>query len=232
MRRLKARRALGQRNGYAQAKSNLGEGTEANTTKSLNRVQRLLKLPETTSLTDRDSRLKNVVDFRGIKVCFRVNINNITGKSGSKFFFNWAIVSPKQLDASITSLPVEEFFRGQGTNGRSVDFSATLSGMDLHCLPINTDKYIVHRHKRFIMGPYESTEGKATKYFETYVPVKRQVVYNSVGTAEEQTFPEARDMWMIWWGAYMDEPTLDAGIMNAYTTQFRIVRYFREPKRT
>lgn len=230
MRRIKARRQVGLRVGTSNCKSDeLQPVGENNSSKNLNRVQRLLALTQSSDIDNRSTRLQQSVDFRGVKICFRVQLNNVVAKPGQKFAFNWAIISPKQLSPVITSLPTEEFFRGNGEQSRAQDFTGTLTGLDLHCLPINSDKYIIHRHKRMIMGPYESTEGKAEKYFETYMPVKRKIVYNQVGTAEQQTFPEGKDMWMVWWGAYLDEGN-GSGQTNAYTTQFKVVKYFREPK--
>jgi len=230
MRRIKARRQVGMRVGSSNAKSDeIQIPAENNATKNLNRVQRLLVLTKGSDIDNRSTRLRQSVDFRGIKICFRIQINNVAGLGGQKFAFNWAIVSPKQLDANITALPTEEFFRGSGETSRAQDFAGTLTGLDLHCLPINRDKYVIHRHKRMVLGPYESTEGKSERYFETYVPVKRKVVYNQNTELGTEDNPEGRDMWMIWWGAFLNEGTGN-GQGSAFTTQFKAVRYFREPK--
>lgn len=229
MRRLKARRQVGLRVGSSNCKSDeLQPIGENNSTKVLNRVQRLLALTQSSDINNRSTRLQQSVNFRGVKVCFRVQLNNVVAKPGQKFAFNWAVISPKQEGEDLPQIPNENFFRGSGEQNRSQDFTGTLTGLDLHCLPINTDKYIIHRHKRMIMGPYESTEGKSEKMFETYIPVKRKVIYNASGTSTEQTYPIGKDMWMVWWGAYLDEGN-GSGQTNAYTTQFKVVKYFREP---
>jgi len=233
MRRLKARRQVGLRVGSSNCKSDeLQPGNENNATKVLNRTTRLLALTRNNDSDDRSSRLQDSVDFRGVKICFRVKISesvDAAGKGGSKFAFNWAIISPKAAGDKLTAIPNEEFFRGSGEQSRSQDCSVTLTGLDLHCVPINKVKYIIQRHKRCIMGPYESTEGKAEKYFETYLPVKRKIVYNNSGSPLEQTYPIGKDMWMIWWGSFLDEGA-GQGVTPAYTTQYKAVKYFREPK--
>lgn len=230
MRRLRARRSVGLRVGSSNCKSDeLQPPATTSTTKVLQRTTRLLALTRGSDVDNRSERLQDSVNFRGVKICFRVQLENVTGKGGSKFAFNWAIISPRQESELATDIPNEAFFRGSGEQSRSQDFSGTLTGLDLHCLPINRDKYIIHRHKRMIIGPYESTEGKSEKYFATYVPVKRKVIYNNTGTATEQTYPIGKDMWMVWWGAYLDEAG-GAGLGSAYTTQFKVVKYFREPK--
>lgn len=230
LKRLKARRYIGE----TQNKPGLTKisDTEFNnislTTKTLYRSQRLLNLPLITDEAQRNGRLRNSVKFKGIKLCVRASLKNVTGRDGDKLFFNWAIVSPKQLDPLTTTLPDEEFFRSQGGAARSETFSTNLSGLDLRCLPINTDKYIIHRHKRMIVGPYESTEGKAEKYFEEWLPVRRKVVYNTTGTSTEQTYPEGKDMWMVYWVSYMNEEPLTLGVADAVDLDYRIVRYFRD----
>lgn len=232
LRRLKARRQVGLRVGSSNCKSDELQPIAADSaTKTLNRTTRLLALTRSSDVDDRSSRLQDSVNFRGVKICFRVNLKDVSaaGKGSSKFAFNWAIISPRQEDELATSIPEQDFFRGSGEQSRAQDFSAGLTGLDLHCLPINKDKYIIHRHKRILMGPYESTEGKSEKYFATYLPVKRKIIYNNTGTAEQQTFPIGKDMWMVWWGAFLSE---DGGavITPAYTTQYKVVKYFREPK--
>lgn len=229
MRRLKARRQMGVPVGSSNAKSvEENQPVLATATKTLAGQQRLLTLAQGTNIDGRNERLQQSVDFRGVKICFHVALNAVTARQTDKFFFNWAIISPKQGPASQVALLNDEFFRGVGNANRAQDFSTTMTGLEMRCCPINTDKYIIHRHKRMIMGPYESTEGKAEKYFEEWLPVKRKIVYNQTGTTTELTYPEGKDMWMVYWGSYMDEGN-GAVIANAYQCTYRVIKFFREP---
>jgi len=201
--------------------------------KTLNGSYRLLSLSKTTTNNEaeRNTRQRNMVDFRGVKICMHANLNNVATFTDKKYMLHFAIISPKQEDNKITAIPTTEFFRGQrGT--RSTPFDATgQTGMDMNCLPINADKYLVHRHKKMLLGPWESTEGKGQRYMETYIPVKRTIAYEINGTGAELTYPEGRDMFIVWWVAGVAEGTGTgtAGIVN---TRFRLVKYFKEPKRT
>ena len=229
--RARARRQIGNYVGSSNAKRRLDEGSEVLTTKTLSGNVRLLDLPKTTTNDESvlNERLRNVVNFRGCKICFHIDINSTTGRNGDKLFFNWAIISPKQQDPDITTIDTAEFFRGQDGARFTSFIGTTLTGLDCRCLPINTDKYIVHRHKRVSMGPWESTEGKGEKLFETYIPIKRQVRYNTTGSGAALDNPEARDMWMVYWIAYQNETTA-APVASVATVRYRMIKYFREPK--
>lgn len=229
MRRLKARRQVGERVGLSPSKWEISEVGDTMPTKTLNRVYRLLPLTKGANAATNDERMRSKVNFRGVKVCAHLRLGNVSGQTGKKMWFNWAVISPKAEDNEITSIPEQDFFRGQ-SDGRNTDFSAALSGLDLHCLGINTDKYIIHRHKRMTVGPWESTEGKGEMYFEEYIKVGRQIRYNDDGsTTALRKLPEGKDMWIVYWGAYMDEPGGTA-IGAAYTVNMRIHKVFRESK--
>ena len=233
-RRVNARRRVGERIGSTSSKTRLLEGTDTIDTKTLNDGLRLLSLPKTSTNNEAvlNDRLRNVVDFRGVKVCFHTRVNT-KGASfdGDKLFFNWAIISPKAESNELASIDTGEFFRGQDGARFTSFIGTTLTGLDLHCLGINTDKYIVHRHRRLTMGPWESPNGLAEKYFETYVPVKRQIRYNATGTGAVLDYPEGKDMWMVYWCSYMKETAAAAPTTGAVTVNFRITQVFKEPKR-
>lgn len=229
-----ARRAVGQPTGKGLSKMDADETVDtAIASKTLSSGIRCLSLVKsvTGNEAERNTRQRNIVDFRGIKVCMEAKLNQVSTFTDKKFMLHFAVISPKQEANTITTIPTAEFFRGQeGT--RNVNFDATaLTGLDMNCLPINADKYVIHRHKKMMMGPWESTEGKGQRYFETYIPVKRQVAYETTGSGVTLTYPEGPDMWIVWWLAGLAEGTGTgaAGIVN---TRIRIVRYFKEPKRT
>lgn len=222
---------IGNRIGSSTAKHDRLEDADQIATKTLNDGLRLLSLPGiNNNETILNQRAKQVVNFRGIKFCVNLEIDDITGRGDKKVFFNMALISPKALDNDNLNIPSAEFFRGVDDK-RYADFTATaLTGMDCHCLGINTDKYIVHFHKKYILGPWESTEGKGERYVEFYYPVKRQIRYNADGTGIAAEYPEGKDMWWVYWCAETDEGTAPP-LANRMTVRYRIVRYFRDPGR-
>lgn len=190
---------------------------------------RLLALEKNNNLEELNTRTRDSVNFRGIKICMNFKLNAKTGWNERKLCINVAVVKPKQQNVNIGSLPDDEWFRGTNDT-RAVDFSQTaLSGLECQCLPINSDKYHIMKHTRTYLGPFNSTEGRSDRNLMFYVKVNRSVKYQSQGTGVQLDYPEDGDMWLVWWASYLGEPTATA-VTNAYTTQFHIVRYFREPK--
>jgi len=229
-RRRKAK-MIGNRPGAGSAKRRLIEGYTVINTKTLSGNVRLLAIPRQTDGDEAvlNTRQRNVVNFRGLKICVQLDLQEVTGSTGDNVYVNFALVSPKNQYDKDATIGTDEFFRGQD-GSRFTDFTgANLTGLDCRCLPINADKYIIHTHKRMKMGPWESTEGKGEKTFEFYHKLGRQVPYNTTGTADHLTYPEGRDIWMVYWCAEASEGlgTPTTGLLGV---RYRILQYFREPK--
>jgi hypothetical protein len=97
-------------------------------------------------------------------------------------YWNWAIISPKAECGSVAS---GGFFRAS-SESRSQDFGRQLTGSQFRCLPINTDKYVILKHKRFRIGGMSrgwgagntknrSLSGSNYMNFFTYVKLNRQL---------------------------------------------------------
>lgn len=177
----------------------------------------LLNIVKTGGSTAYDRRLHDQLNFRGIKFCWNFRAEGALGTA--KAFMNVAVISPKDL-ASNTPIPNLDFFRDPTGNDRAIDFGdAALLSLDYYCSAINTDKYIVHKRHKFEIGPSGSTEGRKEKFLEFYLPVNRQIRYES-GT----NFPEGRNMYVVWWFSTSDGGTPAASVRYSY----RITRYFKE----
>jgi len=229
-RKKRVRMSIGQPVGVSNAKhSTLSDEGIVLGTKTKYGGLRLLALEKNLNLEELNTRTRDSVNFRGVKICLNFKINNKAGFNDRKMCINVAVVKPKQLSVNTGSLPDDEWFRG--TDGtRSVDFNnTTLSGLEMQCLPINSDKYHIMKHTKSYIGPFNSTEGRADRNMMFYVKVNRSVKYQSQGTGVQLDYPEDGDMWLVWWASYLGEATASA-VSAAYTTQFHVVRYFREPK--
>jgi len=226
--RARARWQVGDRVGSSSAKHDgLQETAVLLTTRTKSDGLRLLALPKGTDNADMSTRLTNVVNFRGLKLCMTVR-NNLDASYQGNLFFNWAIISPKQQDNEIASISNSEFFRGAGDT-RYVDFTPTnITALDAHCSAINTDKYVVHRHMRYRIKPASSTEGQSI-YINEWIKVGRQIRYNAVGSGVVLDYPEGRDMWFVYWCALEGEAA-GVGISSAIGLDYKFIRYFREPK--
>lgn len=227
-RRRKAR-MLGNKPGTGNAKRRLIEGSETIATKTLSGNVRLLAIPRQTDGDEAvlNTRQKNIVNFRGLKICVHLDLQSAS--SGDKVYFNFALISPKNEFDKDANIDTSEFFRGQDGTRFTSFIGTTLTGLDCRCLPINADKYIIHTHKRMVLGPWESTEGRGERTFEFYHKLNRQIPYNTSGTGVELNYPEGRDIWMVYWCAKTNESTA-APTASMCAVRYRILQYFREPK--
>lgn len=180
----------------------------------------LLNLSKGTNI---DDRLRDAVNFRGIKICMSL-VNKTSTTNGQHLYFNYAIVSPK-ADGDKAIVTTTEFFRGAGT-ARGADFTTTLNALEFRCLPINTDKWNVHKHRRLSLAPYSSNEGRNTRTMEWYHKIGRQIRYDDAGA---QT-PIGKQLFLVYWCDYQDNNSGTVVQTNVADLQMRFVKYFREPR--
>jgi len=165
-----------------------------------------------------DRRLMDQLNFRGIKVCMNFRAEGALGTA--KAMMNVAVISPKAELASSSSVPVGDFFRNPTGGDRGMDFGdVALESLDYYCTPINTDKYTIHKRTKFMLGPSGSTEGHKEKFIDFYVPLKRQIRYES-----GSSFPEGRNLYLVWWFNASDGGTPASSVRFSY----RVTRYFKE----
>lgn len=178
----------------------------------------LLNIVKFGGSTAYDRRLHDQLNFRGIKVCMNFRAEGALGTA--KAMMNVAVISPKSDLVSASPIPNNDFFRNPTGDDRGIAFGdLALDSLDYYCSAINTDKYTVHKRMKFMVGPSGSTEGHKEKFIDFYVPLKRQIRYES-GTA----FPEGRNLYLVWWFNASDGGTPAASVRFSY----RVTRYFKE----
>ena len=125
-------------------------------------------LPQSTTNAI-DTRQREIANIRGVKFCWEITNNSI-----KPVYMNWAIVSPRT--ESLNQLSTTDFFRSDNTS-RSQDFGTSLNSNEFHCLPINKDAYIIHKHKRWVIAPkigatfYNNNSGKNYRNLSTYFKI-------------------------------------------------------------
>lgn len=181
----------------------------------------LLDIPHTTGDGDlRSERQRQVANIRGYKICAAIQ-NDRT----APLFVNVAILATKT-----GTFGTNDFFRGDG-NERSVTFGTALSSIQFRCCPINTDKYHVLMHRRMLFNGTSEITGQdkqRTTYqlLEKYVPLKRQIRWENEngGTTSNE------DIRLVWWADILMQPSAALAQSDAYTIQWKVVTYFRDPK--
>lgn len=178
----------------------------------------LLDITKLAGTSAYDRRLKDQVNFRGIKFCMNVRTEGALGTA--KAMFNMAIISPKSDLTSSAAIPTVDFFRNPDGDDRGINFGdASLSTLDYYCSAINTDKYNIHTRKKFLVGPSGSTEGAKERLIEFYLPVNRQIRYEPTSAN-----PVGKNMYMVWWFSASD----GGAPANSVRYSYRVIRYFKE----
>lgn len=181
----------------------------------------LNEIPEGNVL---QSRERKIVNCRGYKLCMELR-----NQAQGPLYVNVAVLSPKNGN---TGVGTSDFFRWSANDVRSIDFGdVTLTSNEYHCLPINSDKYTVLRHKRYVLGENGSTsfeDRNRANYanVDWWIPLKRQIRYETGAQESTQTGEVYCVMWCDNWGTAAGAGSTADQL--AYTRRF--VNYFREPK--
>ena len=186
-----------------------------------------------TTTDELNKRSRDIVNFRGVKICWWMrNVN----PDGDPIYVNWAIISPKAEENGLTAIPDGRFFRSSDGNERSKNFGTNLTWIDSHCSPINTDLYHVHTHKRFVVnGVFNNGDSAPTNtnamvnvgrkgqhMIEKYLPINRQIRF---GNGNTETRPQGGNVFLVFWYQDTSEQT---GSMAQFG--YQITQFFREPK--
>lgn len=184
----------------------------------------LLNIYKQDSFNDNlDKRVRDIINVRGIKICGEWKNN-----SSYPLYLNVAVISPKD---GVVNVSADDFFRSHSADKRSVNFSTALSSNQLHCLPVNSDKYTVLRHKRFTLGP-DPTPLNNRPYsinkdnflvMNWYLKLKRQIRFEG-----DLNVPESGQVYLVWWADKFGTDATTAPAPDSYNNSLRAIVYFKE----
>lgn len=186
----------------------------------------LLQLPRIDNTFKLNQRLRDIVYLQGFKIC--VTVENIDSAI-TPIYFNLALVSGKHKNTIGTGL---DLFRSYSGDKRAQDFTdGTLNAFDRHCLPLNSDGYVVHFHERKLIrkggNTAESKDRIAELWtYETYVPINRQIRFENEQASSETKF------WLHHWSGTTGSTIAASNsgpIANQYRTEIKVVTFFKEP---
>lgn len=173
---------------------------------------------------DINNRERRMVNLRGFKLCMELENDHTT-----PMYINIAVLCPRDGAAGVVN---GDFFRGSST-ARALDFDdAGITGMEYHCLPINSDRYTILKHKRYRLDPsseaaYKNSNGTNFKNVDWYIPIKRQLRYNNQPTNDQ---PENGRCFLVYWFAPFQASAGAVAITGVVNVSQRVVAYFRDPK--
>lgn len=217
-----AKRRVGDRVGTSNAKKvATNTGSSPVNTRTLY-AQNLIHITRGEDLNQRD---RDIVNFRGVKICkWWRNVGD------TPIFLNVAVVSRKDAPSNI---PPEtgDWFRDVNDNKRSQDFDPTqLSAIAFRCLGINTDKYLVIKHRRYTLGGLGDANTTAQKpnymMLQWWIPFSRQIRYVP---DEGDGYAINANLYLVWWADNLVNNPGTAAATTLNSSQ-HIVTYFRDTK--
>lgn len=193
----------------------------------------LLPISKNSTTNDIDLRNRDVVNFRGVKLCIELKNNDVN----NLLYYNIALVTPREMDetapnigavvkeADLMGIYLDGFFRGGGAT-RGTDFDhLQLSSNEFHCLPINSDKFKVHWHKRLKLGKLQNqTQFESQINIDEYIKVDRQIAYES---GSSRPLPSNR-MYCVFWCDRFQQNTGSTPVLAHATTSVHLVKYFKD----
>lgn len=196
--RLPKRQKVGHRKGEGTSKAATARTDRIVNTRALDLIPFVEITRATASDQDQPSlRERNVVYVSGVKFC--IQVANLDDRP---LRVHYAIV--KRKDA-ITPTGTD-FLGGLGSINRGVDLN-TVGLVDgyLDCLPINTDEYIVFKHKKFVLNPRPGTVAANLAYvgnstsgnyrrLEKYIKINRQFRFETSTDTEP-----IGQLYMVFW---------------------------------
>lgn len=192
---------------------------------------RTLYVHSLTTLTKgsaNNERERDIINCRGIRLkCYFENMyTNYTS-------VNVAVISPKDCNTTVPN--GTDLFRANDQY-RWRNFQGGMSGWARAQQSINTDKYLVHFHKRFVLPARDPANGKYHRYFKRWLKINRQLRFETKPDGNESA-PVNGDIYLMTW---YESPTAPAnppvvfpavptGIINNIVTYAHdCVMYYKE----
>lgn len=149
----------------------------------------LTNIAQGTGTTQREGQR---ILLKGIHV--NIMFTNITS---NKMYLNFCMLSPKSTGGEIAT---GNFFR-QNQGATNVGFNdGSLTALAKHTRPVNADSYVIHFHKRWILGTAATTTSsnydnttRSNKAYKFYYKLNQMVAYSDKGpptgvTADNRIF--------------------------------------------
>ena len=169
-----------------------------------------------------NQRQRAICNVRGVSLMM-----NFRNNFEDALYVNVAVIVPRYNQALAAADPVD-FFRGNGPE-RGRDFNIALTGLEMHTLSINHDKYHVLFHRRFTLAPKGpvspdfSTGTSLTSYrtMKKYIKINRQIRF-------EGNVPVMGRVQLVYWFNDFDDASGNIAETNACTVAEHHVTYFKD----
>lgn len=215
----------------------VGIGSQAYSVKAIGRIHsvELTDIQKSSTLTSSHTqRLHDHVVVKGFQICkWFENIN------ASELFVNVAVVTSKVHDDTVDLSDGagewnDEFFRDWETTIRTKNFlqnetptNTSRSGLAYYLLPINSDRWIVHkRWRKKLEGSGSPDQYKRVWLLKKWVKFNRQLVFD-----DDTDHPETGRTFVIYWFDFPSRgEAVASGNVNVANHTQVITTFFRDAK--
>jgi len=167
-------------------------------------------------------RQRGIINCRGISIYM-----NMRNNQEDAMYANVAVIVPR-YQQNLASVDPVDFYRGNQSQ-RGVDFNTGLSGLEMHMLPINRDKYHVLYHRRLTLAPRgpvptDFSVGNALSNYKTikkYIKVNRQLRYDGDAITSGR-------IQLVYWFADFDHVPTGIPEASAVTVSELHIAYFKD----
>lgn len=167
-------------------------------------------------------RQRGIINCRGISIYM-----NMRNNQEDAMYANVAVIVPR-FQQNLASVDPVDFFRGNQSQ-RGVDFNVGLSGLEMHMLPINQDKYHVLFHRRLTLAPRgpvvsDFSVGNSLANYRTikkYIKVNRQLRYDGDAITSGR-------IQLVYWFADFDHTPTQIAESSAVTVSELHLAYFKD----
>lgn len=168
-----------------------------------------------------DDRERHLINCKGIECTYHFfNLEN------QPKFLNVAIIAPKHNASGVS---VADFFRAND-GSRATNFASGLTALEMHYLPINTDRYVIMKHHRYQLGAqadstqYNSDAGPGNWISKKmWLPINRQLRYETSLATSCNT-----PIYIVWWCDRMRTPAGQAPTPGLVSTSMMHTMFFTD----
>lgn len=182
-----------------------------------------------TTTNEISKRQRDICYISGFK--FMAEFKNAlqAGLPARPLYLNVAFVYDRESNKGTVIVNGDEFFRANTGNTRYKDFGGAMSAMERHCLPLNTDRFTIISHKRYILGNIKDSSGMNTNMARSwlsicrYIKLRKRITYTNDDKANSK-------IWLLIWCDMFGDNSADPIQVNALNYDYHVSAYFREVK--
>lgn len=171
-------------------------------------------------------RERDICNLRGLRICAEVYCIATT-----PCYYNFALV----YDRENLKQPLDQdFWRAQGGDDRSINFNIDpgppivyRDSLHYHCAPLNTDRFVVLMHKRYLINGSQNVNGPKS-YFarKWYVKIKRQLRFDG---AAASTPVDGQIYGLQWCDDFASAGGPSTSVADRVNATHTVTCYFKDP---